>query len=158
MTRTHERTAARRCAVQILYSGAIRDTSALGLLRAGDVDCIDGTISDYSIRLIEGVEDVRDELDSRLDSISQNWAVSRMPIMDLAILRIALYEMLYVDEVPVSVSINEAVEMAKAFGGEEDSPRFINGMLGNIARQIEGSESESCEAAGEQSEQQLEEA
>lgn len=137
MARTHERTSARRCAAQILYSGAIRDTSALGLLRAGDVDCLDGTVSDYAVRLIEGVEGVSHELDERLGSISQNWSVSRMPVMDLAILRIALYEMLYVDEVPVSVSINEAVEMAKAFGGDEDSPRFVNGMLGNIARQLE---------------------
>lgn len=137
MTRTHERTAARRCAAQILYSGAIRNRSAADLLRAGGIDCIEGVIPDYSIRLIEGIEDVKSDLDSRIDSISQNWSVSRMPIMDLAVLRLALYEMLYVDEVPISVSINEAVEMAKAFGGDDDSPRFINGMLGNIARQME---------------------
>lgn len=137
MARTHERTAARKNAAQILYSGAIRDTSALELLKAGDIDCIDGTVSDYAVKLIEGVESVLPELDERLESISQNWSVSRMPIMDLAILRIALYEMLYVDEVPISVSINEAVEMAKAFGGDDDSPKFVNGMLGNVARQLE---------------------
>lgn len=155
MTRTHERTAARRSAAQILYSGAIRDTSAASLLRAGDVDCIEGTVSDYAIRLIDGVEGARAELDERLDSISQNWAVSRMPIMDLAILRIALFEMLYVDEVPVSVSINEAVEMAKAFGGEDDSPRFINGMLGNIARQLEGADVEGADAQAADAEGEL---
>ena len=49
-----------------------------------------------------------------------------------------MYEMLYVDDIPVSVSINEAVELAKGFGGEDDSPRFVNGVLGRIARSMEG--------------------
>lgn len=100
--------------------------------------CLESTVSDYAYNLVKGVDEHKAELDERLASISQNWSIDRMPLMDLAILRIALYEMLYVDVVPISVSINEAVEMAKAFGGEDDSPKFINGMLGNIARQIEG--------------------
>lgn len=137
MAHQHERTAARKCAAQILYTGAIRDESALALLEAGDLSCLDSTVSDYAYSLVEGVEDCKGELDERLASISKNWAIDRMPIMDLAILRIALYEMLYVDAVPISVSINEAVEMAKAFGGEDDSHKFVNGMLGNIARQLE---------------------
>ena len=120
----------------MLYTGAIRNRSALELLRKGDIDCIEGVVPDYSIRLIEGVEERKPELDERLASISKNWSVSRMPIMDLAILRIALFEMLHIDEVPVSVSINEAVEMAKFFGGDDDSPKFVNGMLGNVARQM----------------------
>ncbi len=138
MARQHERTAARKCAAQILYSGAIRSTSAFGLLEAGEMTCLESTVSDYAYNLVKGVDEHKAELDERLASISQNWSIDRMPLMDLAILRIALYEMLYVDVVPISVSINEAVEMAKAFGGEDDSPKFINGMLGNIARQIEG--------------------
>ena len=60
-----------------------------------------------------------------------------MPIVDRCILRLATYEMLFVDEVPVSVAINEAVELAKDFGGEDESPRFVNGVLGRIARQLE---------------------
>ena len=137
MSRTHERTAARKCAAQILYTGSIRNDSALKLLKAGDIDCIEGNVTDYALRLIEGVESNLEDLDRRLESISKNWSVSRMPIMDLAILRIALFEMLHVEEVPISVSINEAVEMAKFFGGDDDSPKFVNGMLGNVARQIE---------------------
>ena len=65
-----------------------------------------------------------------------------MPVVDRAILRIAVYEMLYVDEVPVSVAINEAVELAKMYGGEDESSRFVNGVLGRIAR-AEESESDS---------------
>ena len=143
MARTHERTSARRCAAQILYTGTIRDCSASDLLNSGGVDCIEGLVSDYALMLVNGVEERMDELDERLSSISKNWSVSRMPIMDLAILRIALYEMLYVEEVPLSVSINEAVEMAKFFGGDDDSPKFVNGMLGNVARQIEDAENAS---------------
>lgn len=138
MSRQHERTAARKCAAQILYSGAIRDVSAFELLESGSMTCLEKTVSDYAYGLVKGVEEHKEELDGRLSSISKNWSIKRMPVMDLAILRIALYEMLYVDVVPISVSINEAVEMAKEFGGEDDSPKFVNGMLGNVARQLEG--------------------
>ena len=154
MSRRHERTDARRCAAQILYSGAIRNTSAFDLLEAGTMTCLETAVSDYAYNLVKGVEEHRDELDSKLESISKNWTISRMPLMDLAILRIALYEMLYVDVVPISVSINEAVEMAKEFGGEDESPKFVNGMLGNIARQLEAAgecvgDPESVEEEGE---------
>ena len=138
MSRQHERTAARKSAAQILYSGAIRNVSAFDLLNEGSMTCLEKEVSDYAYNLVKGVEEHKDELDAKLDSISNNWSVSRMPLMDLAILRIALYEMLYMDMVPISVSINEAVEMAKEFGGEDDSPKFVNGMLGNVARELEG--------------------
>ncbi len=137
MAHQHERTSARKCAAQILYTGAIRNTSALELLKAGDISCLESTVTDYAYSLVEGVEDHLEEIDERLSTSSRNWKIERMPVMDLAILRIALYEMLYVDAVPISVSINEAVEMAKSFGGDDDSPKFVNGMLGNLARQIE---------------------
>lgn len=136
MAYQHERTTARRCAAQILYTGEIRNASAIELLDSGALTCFDGEISDYAYSLVEGVEDHLSEIDSHIGESSVNWAIDRMPLMDLAILRIALYEMLYVDAVPISVSINEAVELAKVFGGEDGSPAFVNGMLGSIARQM----------------------
>lgn len=144
----HERTKARKCASQMLYSGAIRNMAPIELLNSQGFDCIDEPVSDYAIKLVEGVEEKKPELDERLASSSKNWSIDRMPLMDLAILRLALFEMLYVDEVPISVSINEAVELAKEFGGEDDSPKFVNGILGKIARDIEGAEeaSENCSA------------
>lgn len=138
MSRQHERTAARRMAAQILYTGQVRGDSALRLLDTGDISCLDGTVSDYTYSLVKGIEENLSQLDAELSESSKNWTIERMPIMDLAILRIALYEMMFVDVVPISVSINEAVEMAKEFGGDDDSPKFINGMLGNIARKMEG--------------------
>lgn len=62
-----------------------------------------------------------------------------MPVVDRCLLRQSVYEMIYVDDVPISVSINEAVELAKQFGGDDESHKFVNGILGKIAKQIEKS-------------------
>lgn len=146
MARQHERTLSRKGAVQVLYAAAIRNKDAARLLADGDILCLDEPLSEYAVKLVEGVEEHMPEIDEQLASISENWSLDRMPIMDRTILRLAMYEMLHVDDVPTSVSINEAVELAKEFGGEDDSPRFVNGMLGRIARQMDA---ETVEAADE---------
>ena len=74
------------------------------------------------------------EIDEMVEEVSKGWRLNRMGKVDLTILRIAIYEMKYDDEIPVGVAINEAVELAKRFGGEE-SPSFVNGILGKLARQ-----------------------
>ena len=80
-----------------------------------------------------GVEAHLTEIDEILAEVSENWAVSRMPFVDRNILRLSTYEIFYGgDDVPASVSINEAVELAKTYGGE-DSSKFVNGVLGKIA-------------------------
>lgn len=142
MARTHDRTKARRAAAQVLYTSSIRNIEVRTLIDDSLLDCLETPLSDYAILLLDGISDHKAELDERLASVSENWAIDRMPLMDLNILRIALFEMTHVDDVPVSVSINEAVELAKDFGGDDNSPKFINGMLGNIARQMEGVEIE----------------
>ena len=132
----HGRTLARRNALALLYSSDITEQNADAIVESGaypaDVD-----LTSYAEALVLGVEAHRSEIDNRLVSTSENWALDRMPVVDRAILRLAVYEMLYVDDVPVSVAINEAVELAKAYGGEDDSSRFVNGILGNIARALE---------------------
>lgn len=137
-SRRHERTAARQSALQVLYTSEIKGVRPSDLLDSGLVLEDDGkSLSDYAIGLIEGVGEKMLPIDVRLNSTSENWKLNRMPIVDRCILRLATYEMLFVDEVPVSVAINEAVELAKDFGGEDESPRFVNGVLGRIARQLE---------------------
>ncbi|PWM44796.1 MAG: transcription antitermination factor NusB [Coriobacteriia bacterium] len=137
-SRRHERTAARQSALQVLYTSEIKGTRPSDLLDSGLVlEDDDKSLSDYAIGLIEGVDEKMLPIDVRLNSTSENWKLNRMPIVDRCILRLATYEMLFVDEVPVSVAINEAVELAKDFGGEDESPRFVNGVLGRIARQLE---------------------
>ena len=137
-SRRHERTAARQGALQVLYTSEIKGIRPSDLLDSGLVLEDDGkSLSDYAIGLIEGVDEKMLPIDVRLNSTSENWKLNRMPIVDRCILRLATYEMLFVDEVPVSVAINEAVDLAKDFGGEDESPRFVNGVLGRIARQLE---------------------
>lgn len=142
MARLHERTRARRCALQVLYTSEIQGCAAAEvvgserfLLEEAETDGME--FSEYAEALVQGVSQNVLAIDARLASTSENWSVARMPIVDRCILRLATYEMLYVEEVPVSVSINEAVELAKDFGGEDESHRFVNGVLGRIARQVE---------------------
>ena len=79
------------------------------------------------------------EIDELINQYAKGWKTTRMNKVDLAILRLAVYEMKWDEEVPVGVAINEAVELAKRFSGG-DSPSFINGVLGKIARSADGDE------------------
>ena len=76
-----------------------------------------------------------DEIDGTLNLASSGWKVSRMSKVDVNILRLAVYEMKYDEDVPVKVAIDEAVELAKKFGGD-DSSSFVNGILGKIAKEL----------------------
>lgn len=73
------------------------------------------------------------EIDKTLEETAEGWKVSRMGKTDLTILRLAVYEMEYDEDVPVGVAVNEAVELSKKFGGDE-SPAFVNGILGKIGK------------------------
>lgn len=133
----HERTRARGNAVQMLYTSDIQGCPASQLLHEGCIPAEMGELSDYAVMLIEGVEEHLEVIDGHLAATSENWALSRMPIVDRSILRMATYEMVYVKDVPISVSINEAVELAKDFGGKDESASFVNGVLGRIAKELE---------------------
>lgn len=87
----------------------------------------------YAIEVAEGVERERAEIDELISSVSEHWSVFRMPVVDRNILRVAVWEMRHADDVPDSVAINEAVTLAKEYGGD-DSSKFVNGVLGKIAR------------------------
>ncbi|OFK24860.1 transcription antitermination factor NusB [Olsenella sp. HMSC062G07] len=95
-----------------------------------------GIVDDYARELACGCDALRVPLDHILDETSPNWGVSRMPSLDRNLLRLALFEMLAVDAVDVSVAIDEGVELAKAYG-TDDSSRFVNGVLGRVADRIE---------------------
>lgn len=133
----HERTRARRAALQVLYSGEITDVSPTSIAEGAGYPAEEGPLPEYALSLVRGVEAHRASIDKHLASTSENWSLARMPIVDRSILRLATYEMMYREDVPISVSINEAVELAKDFGGEDESPRFVNGVLGRIAKQLE---------------------
>lgn len=91
---------------------------------------------EFADSLVEGIEQRRVEIDELIAKSAIGWTINRMPNVDICILRIALYEMMHRKDIPHSVSINEAVELAKRFGGEK-SPAYINGILGTLSKQLE---------------------
>lgn len=90
-------------------------------------------IGEYAKELYLGVMDKKDELESIISEYSNGWKISRIPKVNISLLKLSLYEILYVDSVPDSVAVNEAVELAKKYSGKEDSV-FINGILGAFLR------------------------
>lgn len=148
----HERTSARRAALQVLYTSEITDESPAAIAEGNSRLDEDGPLPEYALKLVLGVESHRCAIDNHLAATSENWSLARMPIVDRSILRLATFEMMYVDDVPTSVTINEAVELAKDFGGEDESHRFVNGILGRIAKMLEGEEGEEADAPSDASE------
>ena len=96
-----------------------------------------GEIEDYAVRLAVGVEEEREELDGLLSEVSVGWPLHRMNAVDRSVLRLALYEMLHVEDVPPDVAINEAVELVRGFSGE-DAPAFVGGVLRGAESRIYG--------------------
>ncbi len=115
---------AREKAFQALYQLDINEVANYEqLLRV-----IEEEVDPYARKLVSGVFDKRNELDEAIDEKLEKWSFSRIGTVEKTVLRIAVYEMLYDDEVPEKVSINEAVDLAKRFN-EEQSGKFINGIL-----------------------------
>ena len=131
-----ERTLARKNALQIMYQGDILDKAPRELIDNAQLVPETQGLDDYALMLLDGCKENLEAIDELIVSASENWVLDRMPMVDRALLRLSTYEMRYVEDVPVSVSINEAVNLAKEFGGD-DSPRFVNGILGRIATQLE---------------------
>lgn len=117
----------------MLYQREITEQTLSRILAEGTYSVEDGDPCEYAREVVLGVEAHQSRIDRLIEETSENWVLSRMPLVDRNILRLAVFEMLYRDEdVPDSVAINEAVEMAKVYGGE-DSSKFVNGVLGRLA-------------------------
>lgn len=91
------------------------------------------SLPEYSVQIVEGVAEHVDRIDEALSTFSQGWTLARMPAVDRAVLRLASWEILYHEEVPDAVAIDEAVRLAKSLSTDE-SPAFVNGLLGRIAQ------------------------
>ena len=100
-----------------------------------DGSAVPAPVDDFAQRLALGVEVHCTELDADIDRYANGWSVRRLSKVCLALLRLALYEMRFEEDIPVSVSINEAVELAKQYGGKDDAP-FLNGILGTAAKEL----------------------
>ena len=93
--------------------------------------------NEFTMQLAQGTVDHVEELDALIEPKLKNWKLSRISKVSLAILRMAAYELMYVPQVPINVTVDEAVELAKKFGGDE-SPSFVNGILAKFAGKAAG--------------------
>jgi len=126
------RSKARKRAVDLLFEAAVRKADPVTLLadRVGSPDV--PPVNDYTVTLVEGVTAHRTRIDELLTEHAEGWTLARMPAVDLAVLRLGMYELLWAADVPDAVAIDEAVQLAKSLS-TDDSPRFVNGVLGRIA-------------------------
>jgi N utilization substance protein B len=121
----------RERALQVLFQWDIHGNTDHWLKEFWDHNVLSPEARAFADRIVEGVIDHHAELDSLLGSFATNWKVSRMPVVDRNILRAALYELLWMPDVPAKVSVNEAIELSKQFADDE-TRRFINGILDKI--------------------------
>ncbi|MGC4893525.1 transcription antitermination factor NusB [Micromonospora sp. DT31] len=125
---------ARKRALDVLFEADLRDRPPVEVL-AGYLKRIEQPRPDhlgYAVGLVEGVAAHLDRIDETIASYAEGWTLDRMPAVDRNLARIAVYELLYVDEIDDAVAISEAVELARQMS-TDDSPRFLNGILGRIA-------------------------
>ena len=133
-TQMPARRKARKRALDVLYEADLRDLPPAQVL----VTYLDRISKprpdhlDYTVSLVEGVAKNLDRIDELIASYAEGWTIDRMPVVDRNLARIAVFELLYVAEIDDPVAISEAVELAKQMS-TDDSPRFLNGILGRIA-------------------------
>ena len=136
MPRFMGRSLARAQALQLLFQAEANGRGVDDVLSGGEFALEEGPLDDYGRDLALGADGMRHELDAVIGMRSPSWSVSRMPAVDRNLLRLALYEMITQDDVAIAVTIDETVELAKAYG-TDDSPRFVNGLLGRVADDLE---------------------
>ncbi|MDU2115335.1 MAG: transcription antitermination factor NusB [Peptoniphilus lacydonensis] len=125
---------ARIGAMQALFSMDINDDFSIESLNLFmENNLFLGDEVDYINRVVPDILEKMDVVDSTIEKNLKGWTIQRLAKVDRQILRIAVYEFLYKDDIPPEVSINEAVEIARIYGSD-DSPKFINGILGSIYR------------------------
>jgi transcription antitermination protein NusB len=124
------RSKARKRAVDVLYEADVRGGNPLAVL-ADRIETGNPPVPEHTVRLVEGVAEHARKIDELIDTHASGWSIDRLPDVDRAILRMAVYELLWADDVPDAVVIDEAVELAKALS-TDDSPGYVNGVLGAI--------------------------
>jgi N utilization substance protein B len=124
------RSKARKRAVDVLYEAGQRDNDVVQTLRDRLAQS-DPPVPEYAVELVEGVVAHRARIDELLSTYAEEWTLDRMPPVDLAILRLGTYELLWRDDVPDPVVVSEAVALAASLSTDE-SPAFINGLLARL--------------------------
>ncbi|MDD5127660.1 MAG: transcription antitermination factor NusB [Dehalococcoidales bacterium] len=130
---TGARRKTREIALQALYEADTASHKALEVLKrllAENEMSAENTA--FAGELLDGVRQNREQIDADISKYAPAWPLEQIPVIDRNILRLAIFEILFDNKVPIKVAINEAVELAKEYGGD-NSPRFINGVLGSVS-------------------------
>jgi len=131
---------ARELALRVLYRYEEGDTDLQGAMKSVlEMKVYDKNDKDFSKMLIERTVENIEKIDREIISVLQNWEYDRISVVDKIILRMGACELIYFDDIPSQISINEAIEIGKKYGGNE-SGRFINGILDAIRKCHEGSD------------------
>jgi len=124
----------RELALQMLYAldanPSVGLREALQTFREEQTDMLT-RVREFAEGLVQGVQKNRDVIDAAIKARSKNWSLARMPLVDLNVMRLATFELMFRSDIPKKVSINEAIEIARKFGDKE-SPAFVNGILDEI--------------------------
>ncbi|HQR27423.1 MAG TPA: transcription antitermination factor NusB [Nocardioides sp.] len=126
------RSKARKRALDLLYASELRGEDPVRALDRA-IAAGEGPTNEYTSFLVRGVAEHQQRIDQLLAQYSQGWSLERMPAVDRNVLRIGMFEVLYVDDVPGAVAVSEAVALVRELS-TDDSPQFVNGILGSILR------------------------
>src|SRR3954451_3875868 len=124
------RSKARKRALDVLFEADQRGLDAARVL-ADRVARAEPPVAEYTVEIVEGVTAHRERIDELLSTYAQGWTLDRMPGVDRSLLRLSAWELLFNDDVPDAVAINEAVELARPLSTDE-SPAFVNGLLARL--------------------------
>ena len=125
------RSKARKRALDVLFASELRGESAVEALDRA-IDEGEGPTNEYTADLVRGVVEHQPRIDELLAEYSEGWTLDRMPAVDRNVLRLGVYELLYVDDVPDAVAVSEAMALVRDLSTDE-SPPFVNGILGAVA-------------------------
>lgn len=129
-----KRREAREQAFILIFERSINHDTTEQIIDASEMSN-DIMIDEFAEKTAVGVEENEDALNAQIEKNIRGWKMSRLSKVALALLKLSIYEMMFVKDIPVSVSINEVIDLAKKYGGAEDAP-FINGVLGSVAKTI----------------------
>ncbi len=129
-----KRTLARECALKILYRIEIaKDSAEASMEDFWSRESVAEDVKDFANSLIKGTCENLSKIDSIISEHAANWKIKRIAVIDKNVLRLGIFELLYMDDIPVKVSINEAIDLAKKYG-DVDSGKFVNGILDNVRK------------------------
>ena len=129
-----KRREAREQAFVLIFERSINHDTTEQIIDAAGLSS-DLIIDDFAEKIAVGVEENEEVLDAQIEKNIRGWKMSRLSKVSLSLLRLAIYEMIFVKDIPISVSINEAIDLAKVYGGVDDAP-YVNGVLGSVAKEL----------------------